>query len=123
MSLFTFYNTITNDDLCVYLGLYYNFLEKDNDLFKGSSIPISEDLNNLPNFFKASLNTFKNNSLSNSLDYLDVVIANIVKQTGNNYTQTVYDYDTKEFKIESLNSAKVNRAKFQLKSNIEITIF
>lgn len=118
----SFYNTITNNDLSVYLGLYYNFLEKDNDLLKGSSIPISEDLNNLPNFFKASLNTFKNNSLSNSLDYLDVVIANIVKQTGNNYTQTVYDYDTKEFKIESLNSAKVNRAKFQLKSNIEIRI-
>lgn len=121
-TLNSFYNNITNDDLSIYLGLYYNFLEKDDNLLKNSKIKISQELNKLPNFYKASLNTFKINAYSDSLDYYDVIIANIVKQTGNNYTQTIYDYDTKEFKIETLNSAKVNKAKFQLKSNIEIRI-
>lgn len=118
----SYLQNISNDDLCIYLGLYTNFLNKNEAILSKSKYKISDSIKNLPNFYKASKNTFEINNYSNKLDYFDVVIANIVKQTGNVYTQSIYDYDTKQFKIETLNSAKVNRAKFQLINSIEFKI-
>lgn len=118
----SYLQNISNDDLCVYLGLYVNFLNKDNSILEKSKYKVSDYVKNIPNFYKASKNTFELNTSSNKLDYFDVVIANIVKQTGNTYTQSIYDYDTKEFNIETLNSAKINRAKYQLVNSIEFKI-
>lgn len=104
-------------DLNTIFSVYTHFYKpKDINI---AGIDSNSDAFKVKSFNERSLNSKPLITSSSDMDYFELIDGVLQKQTGNSYSQVVYDYENNTFKTENLKTGLVNSKKFELLNTIE----
>lgn len=119
-----FLNQFSSRDINTILSFYMHFFSDSSDKFlQGHNIIKGDnDASKIVSFNTRSRNSHKDVKLSNSIDYFDLIKYNFEKQTGNTYSQVVYDWENSSFKTETLNTNVTNKRKKEIQNSINYKI-
>lgn len=125
-----FLSKFDDEDTEALLSFYIHFMNKgegskeSNFLYQDNRLKNGSDWKGVHSFHNRSFNSFNSNSYksSGSIDYYDLIKSGFEKCTSNRYSQVVYDYETRTFNSEDLNTNMSNKRKRILLNNANFIV-
>lgn len=125
-----FLSKFDDEDTEALLSFYIHFMNKGEGskessfLYQDNRLKNGGDWKGIHSFHNRSFNSFNSNSYkaSDSIDYYDLIKSGFEKCTSNRYSQVVYDYETRTFKSEDLNTNMSNKRKRILLNNANFIV-